>query len=37
MRDGRNKPKAKALKGTTFNTETKTAINVRQYEYKVNP
>ena len=37
MRDGRNKAKAKALQGTTFNTETKTTINVRQYEFKVNP
>ncbi len=37
MRDGRNKAKAKALQGTTFNPETKTTINVRQYEFKVNP
>ncbi|MDE6397580.1 MAG: hypothetical protein K2K84_09945 [Muribaculaceae bacterium] len=37
MRDGRNKAKAKALQGTKFNPETKTTINVRQYEFKVNP
>lgn len=37
VRDGRNKAKAKALQGTTYNKDNQKNIKVQFYLYKVNP